>query len=609
MTSLTRTAYGSVVRRHGRSRRERAYQPRTAARSAASSLTRGRLRRPLVGLDLRELAPQVGDLVAKARRVLEAQVLGGGEHLLLELDDRLLHLVEREVLGPDPPAVAAAAPLRRLALGLEELGDVADALDDRRRRDAVLLVVRHLDGAAAVGLLDRRAHRRRLLVGVHEHRALDVARRAPDRLDQRRLAAEEALLVGVEDGDQRHLREVEPLAQEVHADQHVVLAEAQVADDLDAFERVDLRVQVAHAEAHLEQVVREVLGHLLRERRDQHALVLVHPHADLVHQVVDLVARLADLDGRVDDAGRADDLLDDLRRVAALELAGRRRPEQQLRRDRHELVELLGAVVQRAGQPESVVDERLLARAVALVHAAELRHRLGLLVEEDHEVVGEVVEQAVRPVPGVPAVEDARVVLDAVAEAHLPQHLHVVLRALAQAMGLEQLALGLELGAALVELARDLLDRRLDRALLDVVVRRGPDRDVLEVVGDELPGERVEVLQALDLVAEERRAERGLRIGREDLERLAAHAERPAAERRVVARVLDRDELAQELVAVDELALLQHLHVHVVRLRRAEAKNGETEATTITSRRANTAAVAAWRRRSTSWLIAESFSM
>jgi len=52
------------------------------------------------------------------------------------------------------------------------------------------------------------------------------------------------------------------------------------------------------------------------------------------------------------------------------------------------------------GQPEAVVDERLLARAVALVHAAELRHGLVRLVEEDEEVVGEVVEQAVRPRAG-----------------------------------------------------------------------------------------------------------------------------------------------------------------------------------------------------------------
>ena len=35
----------------------------------------------------------------------------------------------------------------------------------------------------------------------------------------------------------------------------------------------------------------------------------------------------------------------------------------------------------------------------------------------------------------------------------------------------------------------------------------------------------------------------------------------------------------------------------------------DTEATMITSRRANSAAVAAWRSRSISWLIAESFSM
>jgi hypothetical protein len=70
---------------------------------------------------------------------------------------------------------------------------------------------------------------------------------------------------------------------------------------------------------------------------------------------------------------------------------------------------------------------------------------------------------------------------------------------------LQQLALRLEVGALLVELAADLLDRAVDRALLDVVVRRGPDRDVLEVVLDELAGERVEVLQALDLVAEQRR--------------------------------------------------------------------------------------------------------
>ena len=74
------------------------------------------------------------------------------------------------------------------------------------------------------------------------------------------------------------------------------------------------------------------------------------------------------------------------------------------------------------------------------------------LVDEADEVVGEVVQQTVGPVTGSAAVEDPRVVLDPAAEAQLAQHLHVVLGALAQAMGLQELALGLELGAALVEL-------------------------------------------------------------------------------------------------------------------------------------------------------------
>ena len=60
--------------------------------------------------------------------------------------------------------------------------------------------------AAAVRLVDRAAHRARDLVRVHDHAAVHVARRAPDRLDERGLAAQEALLVGVEDRDERRPR-------------------------------------------------------------------------------------------------------------------------------------------------------------------------------------------------------------------------------------------------------------------------------------------------------------------------------------------------------------------------------------------------------------------
>ena len=106
-------------------------------------------------------------------------------------------------------------------------------------------------------------------------------------------------------------------------DEHVVDAEAQVAQDLDPLERVDLRVEVLDLDAHLVQVVGQVLGHLLGQRRDDDPLAPLDAAADVLDEVVDLALGRPDADRRVDDAGRPDELLDDL--LGALELvrAGR----------------------------------------------------------------------------------------------------------------------------------------------------------------------------------------------------------------------------------------------------------------------------------------------
>ena len=48
--------------------------------------------------------------------------------------------------------------------------------------------------------------------------------------------------------------------------------EAQVADDLDALDGVDVGVQIADAHAVLVEIVGQVLGHPLGQRRHQHAL-------------------------------------------------------------------------------------------------------------------------------------------------------------------------------------------------------------------------------------------------------------------------------------------------------------------------------------------------
>ena len=192
------------------------------------------------------------------------------------------------------------------------------------------------------------------------------------------------------------------------------------------------------------------------------------------------------------------------------------------------------------------------------------------LVDEDDVVGREVVEQRVRCRTGGAPVEDPRVVLDPVAEPELAHHLEVVLGALSDPVRLEHHSLRLEVLHLLLELVPDLDRCTLDRRRGCDVLRRREHRDVIEL-REHLTGQRVEMRDLLDLVAEERNAIRRFRMRGLDLDDVALHAEPAAAEQRVVAGVLDVDQLAQDEVAVCLLAGGQEDDLLLVLLRRAEA--------------------------------------
>ena len=122
------------------------------------------------------------DLVAQARRFLEFEVLGGLAHLVSQpLQMRLqVGAVQRLVdLGGDAGHVDVAL--------VQPGQDVVDIPFHRRRRDPVRLVVGDLLFTPAVGLADRPLHAAGFPVGIHDHPAVDVARRAPDGLHEARL--------------------------------------------------------------------------------------------------------------------------------------------------------------------------------------------------------------------------------------------------------------------------------------------------------------------------------------------------------------------------------------------------------------------------------------
>ena len=102
------------------------------------------------------------------------------------------------------------------------------------------------------------------------------------------------------------------------------------------------------------------------------------------------------------------------------------------------------------------------------------------------------------------------------------------------------------------------------------VVRRGEQRERLELL-DDLAGERIDARDALDLVTEQRDAQRLLLVRGEHLDGVAADAELVAGEADVVALVLQFDEPAQDRPLVALLPHLQHEQLLGVHLGRTEA--------------------------------------
>ena len=112
---------------------------------------------------------------------------------------------------------------------------------------------------------------------------------------------------------------------------------------------------------------------------------------DLRHQIVDLTGDGAYLHPGVQQTRGADDLLHHLIGVGLFEVSGGGGDIHRLMEPLLEFLELQGAVIEGAGQAEAVLH--LLAGVVAVVHGPHLRQRHMALVHEQHEIVGEEVQQ------------------------------------------------------------------------------------------------------------------------------------------------------------------------------------------------------------------------
>ena len=164
------------------------------------------------------------------------------------------------------------------------------------------------------------------------------------------------------------------------------------------------------------------------------------------------------------------------------------------------------------------------------------------------------------------------VVLDTGAEAGLLEHLEIVFGARAQTLGLEELALGLELRELASAVPPRSREGALQRRVTGGVVRRREERELLHLAAA-LLGHRVEERDLFDHVLEERDADRFVAVGRLDLEGVALHPERAALEHQLVAVVLHLHQPTQQRALVEAVADFELQHPLAVLDRRAEAVN------------------------------------
>ena len=194
------------------------------------------------------------------------------------------------------------------------------------------------------------------------------------------------------------------------------------------------------------------------------------------------------------------------------------------------------------------------------------------LVGEHERIVGQIFEQSRRRLAGPAAGQIARIVLDAGAGAGRLQHFEIEDRALLEPLRFEKPPLLVQLVQPLLQLLLDRLGRLQERRARRHIVRVGVDLDEFQVLRLGA-GQRIEFADRLDLVAEEADPPGAvLVVGREELDRVAAHPEQAAREiAGLHALVLQRDQIADQLALVHPVAELQREGHRGIGLDRADA--------------------------------------
>ena len=213
-------------------------------------------------------------------------------------------------------------------------------------------------------------------------------------MDERGFRAQEPFLIGVQNRHQPAFGNVEPFAQQVDANEDIINAEPQVADQLDPLKRLNVAVHVADTKPGLMHEFSQILSHPLGQRGDERAVSFACDLAAFVDAILHLIFGRANFDGRVNQAGGADDLFGEYA-LHPLHFPITRRCADigRLRAHRIPFVETKRAVVDAAWQAKAIFGEREFAAVITPRHAVDLADADMAFINEEQRIFGEIFKQ------------------------------------------------------------------------------------------------------------------------------------------------------------------------------------------------------------------------
>ena len=189
-------------------------------------------------------------------------------------------------------------------------------------------------------------------------------------------------------------------------------------------------------------------------------------------------------------------------------------------------------------------------------------------VHDDQVIFREIIHQGKGRLSRLLSRQEARIVLNAGAEARLPHHLHVIAGALVDPLRFQQAVLRFEPGHPLFTLFQDLFAGLLHLLLRHHIVGGRVNGD-MHGLRHRIPSQNVDLRDAVDLVPEEFHPVRHFILVRgKDLQRVSPHPESAAVKIHVVPGVLDVHQLRDHFVAVLLLSGTERDH-HVLVIHRA----------------------------------------